>query len=80
MTDTARAIAAYKSGILSRPIIIATDRDLTPKGKRVARLASLRGAMGKVERIRWYVGRRIYNQLAVTPENAALTREWLEAK
>lgn len=74
MTDTERAIAAYNADL---KIVITTDRDLTPKGKRVARIVKLRGAMGTVERIRWYVARRIYNQFPVTPENVALTREWV---
>lgn len=74
MTDTERAIAAYNSGL---KIVIATDRDLTPAGKRVARVVKLRSAMGTVERIRWYVARRIYNQLPLTDANVALTKEWL---
>jgi SepF-like predicted cell division protein (DUF552 family) len=76
-TDRQIAIEAYNSGILSQKIVIATDRDLTPKGKRIARIVKLRSAMGTVERIRWYVARRIYNQLTVTPENVTLTREWV---
>jgi hypothetical protein len=80
MTDREKAITAYNSGVMAQNIVIdASDRDLTPKGKRVARIVKLRSAMGTVERIRWYVGRRLYNQLAITHENVAMTREWVRS-
>lgn len=58
-------------------IVIHTDADFTPKGARAGRVVTLRGAMGKVSRIRWYVGGRIYAQMAITPENCTLTRQWV---
>lgn len=60
-------------------ITIQADADFTPAGKRTARIVSLRGAMGRVRMIRWYVGGRIYNQLAVTQDNVALTYKWATA-
>jgi hypothetical protein len=56
-------------------ITIQTNADLTPAGKRAARVVPLN--RGRAPRIRWYVGGRIYNQLPVTPDNIAMTREWV---
>lgn len=55
-------------------LTIQTDRDFTPVGKRSAKVVTHdRGT----KRIRWYVGGRRYHVLPVTPENAALTRDWV---
>lgn len=55
-------------------IIIQCDRDLTPIGKRGARVVpTSRG--GRI--IRWYVSGRRFRALPVTAANAALTREWI---
>ena len=51
--------------------------DFTPIGARRAKVVETRGAFGRARRLRWYVGGRRYRQLAVTPANVALTREWL---
>ena len=56
-------------------ITIKTDADFTPAGKRTARTVTLKQG----PRIRWYVSGRIYNTLPCTPENAALTKEWMAA-
>jgi hypothetical protein len=54
-------------------IVIKTDRDLTPAGKRTARcVQTTRGG----RQLRWYVAGRLYHHLAVTPGNIALTHEW----
>lgn len=60
---------------MSIAITIKTDRDLTPKGKRTARVVQL----NQGPHIRWYVSGRIYATKANTPEMRALTREWLAA-
>ena len=60
-------------------IVIQTNADFTPKGKRNARVVTLRGAFGPVQRIRWYVSGRIYRALQITDENLKLTNEWLSA-
>ena len=52
------------------------DADFTPKGKRTARLVTLRSPFGKVQRLRMYVGGRIFRQLPYTAENVAMIREW----
>ena len=55
-------------------IVIHTDQDLTPPGKRRARIVpTMRG--GSV--LRWYVAGRIFRQLAPTPPNLALSRQWV---
>ncbi len=56
-------------------IVMHTDRDFTPSGKRSARaVQSLQGV-----RLHWYVSGRRYNSLAPTQGNLALTCEWLDA-
>lgn len=60
-------------------ITIQTDADFTPKGKRTARIATTSGSFGRGREIRWYVSGRVYARMAVTPENAKLTNEWLGA-
>lgn len=60
-------------------ITIQTDADFTPAGKRAFRTVSLRGSMGMVARIRWYVSGRIYRTLPVTNDNIRLTRDWFNA-
>jgi hypothetical protein len=60
-------------------IVIQTDADFTPKGKRTARVVTLKNSMGKVSRIRWYVSGRIYRTLPMTTETKAITREWIAA-
>lgn len=58
-------------------LVINTDRDLTPPGKRRAKVVKMsRG----VRQIHWYVGRERYHELANTPANTDLTIEWLEAQ
>lgn len=57
-------------------ITIQTDADFTPAGKRRAQIwTGYRGT----RLIRWYVSGRRYRALAITPENIALTKEWLGA-
>ena len=57
-------------------IVIQTNADFTPKGKRSARVVqTYRGG----RQLRWYVGGRLYNRLAVNQQNADLTNEWLAA-
>ena len=59
-------------------IVIQTDADFTPKGKRSARVVQTRGQFAG-RQLRWYVSGRIYHRLPVTPENIALTSQWLAA-
>jgi hypothetical protein len=56
-------------------ITIHTDRDLTPAGKRSARVVkTTRGSQ-----LRWYVSGRLYHWLAPSDANVNLTNEWLSA-
>lgn len=57
-------------------IVIHTDLDLTPAGKRTARTVQLKRGPA----IRWYVGGKIYATRAVTPQNVATTKEWIAAQ
>jgi hypothetical protein len=68
-----------ETGTTQMTIIIQTDADWTPKGKRAARVVELRGQMGRVRMIRWYVSGHIYHQLPITEANVSLTREWVSA-
>lgn len=55
-------------------IVIRSDRDFTPKGKRRWALVShLRGGPA----IRWYVSGRIYRTLAYCQESLTLSAEWM---
>lgn len=54
-------------------IVIHTDRDLTPAGKRTARMVTLRQGL----RIRWYVGGRIY--MTRPAGDVVITKEWIAA-
>jgi hypothetical protein len=53
-------------------IVIQTDADFTPPGKRRAKIAY-------GNRIRWYVGGRIYRTLKPTQENLNLSVEWMKS-
>ena len=58
-------------------IHIKTDADFTPAGKRSARIVThTRG----VRRLWFYVSGRRYRDLAPTPENVAMAREWIAAR
>lgn len=57
-------------------IIIQTDADFTPKGKRTARV--IRTDRGG-QQLRWYVGGKIYARRPVTAQNVDITNEWLAA-
>ncbi len=72
--DRMKAIGAFVAGALKTPVVIRTDRDLTPEGKRTARVVHLRQG----PHIRWYVSGHIYRTLNNTKENAALTSDWLD--
>lgn len=54
-------------------IVIKTDLDLTPPGKRSIRIVALR--RGKA--IRWYLDGRIYATRSL--DQLALSREWVKA-
>ena len=54
-------------------IVIQTDADFTPPGKR-------RAATAYGNRIRWYVSGRIYRTLPISPANIALSRDWVDRK
>lgn len=57
-------------------IVIQTNADFTPAGKRNARIVTTtRGG----KQLRWYVGGRLYRWLSPDAANIAMTREWLAA-
>lgn len=73
---TQRAIAAGKA-VLGREIVIQSDANFTPPGKRTSRL--VRHAMNgrrAVQQIRWYVGGKAFRSLALTEDNLSLTDAW----
>lgn len=59
-------------------IVIQTDADFTPAGKRRAMIVRTNSGHGP-RVLRWYVGQRTYRTLPVTAEAVALTNEWLAA-
>jgi hypothetical protein len=61
-------------------IVIQTNADFTPKGKRNAKIVTLNNSgFGKCQRIRWYVSGKIFRTLPVSQENINLTQEWMAA-
>ena len=73
---TNRAILAGKS-LLGREIIIHSDADFTPRGKRVARIVRHAKNGRRVPRhIRWYVGGSVFRSLNLTDANLLLTKSW----
>lgn len=73
---TAKAIEAGKR-ILGREIVIQSDADFTPPGKRTARVVrhSLSGRRATPQ-IRWYVGSKAYRSLALTNDKVQMTAHW----
>lgn len=63
--------------MLSPKIVIQSDADFTPPGKRTARVVTLNSPAGEVRRIRWYVSGRIYDTRPI--EDDSITREWIAA-
>lgn len=60
-------------------IVIQTDADFTPKGKRTARVVTVSGRMGRGQQLRWYVGGKLFRRLPPTQQSVNLTNEWLKA-
>lgn len=56
-------------------IVIQTDYDFTPRGKRGAKVVETRPR--KVLQLRWYVGGRLFRRMPNTAANRAMTRDWL---
>lgn len=68
-------ISAYAAGLPE--IVIEVDADMTPKGRRTARIVQT-DRNGR--QLRWYVAGRIYREFGViNNSNVALTNEWLSA-
>lgn len=60
-------------------IVIQTNADFTPKGKRSAKVVTVSGRMGRGQQLRWYVAGKLYRQLSPNAANVELTNEWLRA-
>lgn len=71
---------AFKA-LIGQTIVIPTDRDLTPRGRRTVRIVhhSLRGGKKVRWHIRWYVGSRAYHSLPISHANIATSKDWLQA-
>ncbi len=71
-----KCIAAYAAGLPE--IVIRSDMDLTPTGKRTARIVQT-DRNGR--QLRWYAGGRIYRWFdLVSRSNIELTNEWVRSK
>ena len=71
-----RAIEAAKL-LLGREIVIQSDADFTPPGKRTVRVVrhQLNGRRTDAH-IRWYVAGTAYRSLPLTDSNATLSVSW----
>lgn len=58
-------------------IVIQTDADFTPPGKRSARVVEIRAQFGRSRQLRWYVGGRIYRRMTPSGDNLTMTMQWL---
>jgi hypothetical protein len=56
-------------------IVIQTNADFTPAGKRRAKVAY---ANTRHARLQWYVSGRVYRTLAISAENIALSKRWVD--
>lgn len=76
---TTQAIEAGKR-YLGPEIVIQSDADFTPPGKRVARLVrhSIDGRRIAAQ-IRWYVAGKAYCSLPLTEQNVQVTAAWKQA-
>jgi hypothetical protein len=76
---TRRAIEAGKV-LLGREIVIQTNADLTPPGKRVARVVHhAKSGRRTGPQIRWYVAGSCFRNLKLTEQNTLLSAEWVAA-
>lgn len=74
-----RAIEAGKA-MLGREVVIATDADFTPPGRRSARIVRhAKNGRGIGPMIRWYVAGKAYRSLPLSESNMSLTNEWKQA-
>jgi hypothetical protein len=63
--------------LLGRELVIKTDSDFTPTGKRTARVVRhAKNGFRAAPHIRWYVGGKTYRSLLLTNENVDLTAKW----
>ncbi|HBP1602122.1 TPA: hypothetical protein L5U90_003222 [Pseudomonas aeruginosa] len=71
-----KAIAAAKQ-LLGREIIIQSDADFTPPGKRTVRVVRhhMNGRRAKTH-LRWYVAGKAYRSLPLTNNNVSLSNSW----
>lgn len=62
---------------LGREIVINTEADFTPVGKRTTRIVryALNGRRA-TPHIRWYVGGKAYRSLHLTAKNVRMTEDW----
>lgn len=56
-------------------IVIQSDADFTPAGKRRAKIAY---ANSRHARLQWYVAGRVYRSLPITDGNIELSRRWVD--
>ncbi len=69
----AKCVALYAAGLPE--IVIEVDADMTPKGKRTARIVQT-DRNGR--QLRWYVSGRIYREFrGINADNINLTNQWL---
>lgn len=74
-----RAIAAGKI-LLGRELVIPTDADLTPPGRRSVRVVRHSLSGRRTDRqIRLYVAGKAFRSLKFTQENEALATAWVSA-
>jgi hypothetical protein len=65
------------AALLGRVLLIRTEADLTPAGKRTARIVQhAKNGRRTPPHIRWYVGGKAYRSLSLTEKNIAVTGDW----
>lgn len=77
----ARLWAELPKNAKGQPVlVIHTDRDLTPPGKRCVRLVRhAKGGKRIPWRLRWYVGGKIYHEVPHDRQGVDLSKQWIDA-
>ena len=71
-----RAIAAAQA-VLGREIVIQSDADFTPPGKRTVRVVRHRlNGRRTGAHLRWYVSGKAYRSLPLTHDSVSLSESW----
>ena len=80
-SEVAKKLAEASKALRGIEIVIHTDADMTPPGKRRWAVVTHRHNGRKCgKQLRWYVGRKAYRTLPYSADNVALSERWEKAQ